>query len=57
MNENTDDIMVNNKTNSNKILMTILTAIMLALSAGVVAADGTDPLTPPMVGQTGTETD
>ena len=29
-----------------KTLMTILTAIMLAMSAGVVVADGTDPLDP-----------
>ncbi len=36
-------------------MLTILTAIMLAMSAGVVTADGSDPLTPPMVGPIGME--
>ena len=35
-------------------MLTILTAIMLAMSAGIVTADGSDPLDPPMVGQIGT---
>lgn len=38
--------MNNNKSKTKTILYTVLTAIMLALSAGVVSADGTDPLDP-----------
>jgi len=36
-------------------MLTILTAIMLAMSAGIVTADGSTHWTPPMVGLIGTE--